>query len=383
MDTTDYVHTGPGTLMGRLLRQYWQPVATTEEVEQKKAIPTRILNEDLTVYQGESGQFYVVDFRCAHRGTQLSTGWVEGECIRCFYHGWKYDGTGQCVEMPAEDPSFPPKVKIKSYPTVAYAGLVFAYFGEGTPPPPPRHWELDRPYGVKWTEKKVWHCNWFQRLENAIDGSHLAFVHRGSEFGQQVTTQIPDFEYEETEWGMVLRSIRSPNNLRVNELHWPNCIHIRTPVLTGVADKLPWSDLFNWYTPIDDEHSVLFSARCAPLVGEDARRFEERLPAHRYYNPADEHDMLFANPRAADTRPDPVSAQDYLAQLGQGPIADRINERLGRSDAGIVFARALFKREMARLERGLPLKQWKPKPPGLPLPVPPGVPEAPDVAAAR
>jgi 5,5'-dehydrodivanillate O-demethylase oxygenase subunit len=94
MDTTDYPYAGPGTLMGRILRQYWQPVATTEEVDQKKALPTRIMSEDLTVYKGESGQYYVVDFRCAHRGTQLSTGWVEGECIRCFYHGWKYDGSG-------------------------------------------------------------------------------------------------------------------------------------------------------------------------------------------------------------------------------------------------------------------------------------------------
>src|SRR3954471_18262425 len=121
--------------MGRILRMYWQPVAMAEDVIQKKAIPTRIMNEDLTVYQGESGQYYVVDFRCAHRGTQLSTGWVEGDCLRCFYHGWKYDGSGQCVEMPAEDASSPPKVRIKSYPTREYAGLIFAYFGEGEPPP--------------------------------------------------------------------------------------------------------------------------------------------------------------------------------------------------------------------------------------------------------
>jgi 5,5'-dehydrodivanillate O-demethylase oxygenase subunit len=381
MDATDYAHTGPGTLMGRILRQYWQAVATTEEVDQKQAVPTRIMNEDLTVYKGESGQYFTVDFRCAHRGTQLSTGWVEGDCIRCFYHGWKYDGSGQCVEMPAEDPSFPPKVKIKSYPTQAYAGLIFAYFGEGAPPPMWRHPELERDYGVKWTEKKVWNCNWFQRLENAIDGSHLGFVHSGSEFGQQVSGAMPEFEYLETEWGMQLKSIRPGDNLRINELHFPNVIHIRTPVLTETVNKIPWSDLFNWYTPVDDTHSVLFSSRSAPLLGEDARDFERRLPPHRYYNPADEHDALFANPRLADHTADPVSSQDYIAQLGQGAIADRLNERLGRGDAGIVFARGLFRRELARLEKGLPLKQWTLKPPGPPLPIPPGVPEAPDAVA--
>src|SRR6266542_3694406 len=88
----DFAHTGPGTPAGRFLR------------------------EDYTLYRGEEGQVHLVDFRCAHRGTQLSTGWVEGDCIRCFYHGWKYDGAGQCVEQPAEDAGFASKVRIRSYP---------------------------------------------------------------------------------------------------------------------------------------------------------------------------------------------------------------------------------------------------------------------------
>jgi len=383
VDTTDYAHAGPGSPMGRILRQFWQPVAMTEDVDRKRALPVRILHEDLTVYRGESGQYHVVDFRCAHRGTQLSTGWVEGDCIRCFYHGWKYDASGQCVEMPAEDPSIPPKVKIKSYPTREYAGLVFAYFGEGEPPPMWYCHELERDYGVKWTESNAWPCNWFQRVENAIDGSHLAFVHSGSAFGRQVTGQIPRFEVEETEWGMRMTSYRTPDNIRINEYHFPNVLHIRAPVLRDGVGQIPWPDLWNWYMPVDDTHSVLLTARCAPVVGEDARRFAELLPPVKYYNPADEHEFLMANPREADNTVDPVASQDYVAQLGQGPIADRLNERLGQGDAGIVFARGLLRREMARLERGLPLKQWQRKTDTTPLPLPPGVPQNPDYVAAR
>ncbi|HEY7065341.1 MAG TPA: Rieske 2Fe-2S domain-containing protein [Chloroflexota bacterium] len=382
-DTTDYVHAGPGTLMGAVLRQAWQPVALADGLAPGRAIPVRILNEDLTVYLGESGAPHVVAPRCAHRGTQLSTGWVEGDCLRCFYHGWKYDGSGQCVEMPAEDPSFPPKVKIKSYPAQIYAGLIFAYLGEGEPPPMWRFVELDRDYGVKWTETKVWPCNWFQRLENALDSAHLAFVHSGSEFGGMVTVAPPRFEHRETAWGMELKAIRSADNLRINELHFPNVIHIRTPVLTRVADKLPWSDLINWYVPVDDEMSVLFSSRSAPLVGEAAREFAERLPPHRSYNPADQHDALFANPRLADDptfAADPVSAQDYVAQLGQGRIADRTQERLGKTDAGIIFMRSLYRREMEAVQRGEPGKHWQPKTNPTPLPVPPGVPDLPVLA---
>src|SRR5579883_2699377 len=134
----NFPHVGPRTLAGRYLRRFWQPVYRAADLPAGWAKPLRILGEDFTLYRGEGGQPHIVAFRCAHRGTQLSTGWVEGDCLRCFYHGWKYDASGQCVEMPAEDPSFPPKVKIRSYPTEEYLGLIFAYLGEDEAPPLPR-----------------------------------------------------------------------------------------------------------------------------------------------------------------------------------------------------------------------------------------------------
>jgi 5,5'-dehydrodivanillate O-demethylase oxygenase subunit len=103
------------------------------------------MGEDFTLYRGESGKSYVVDFRCAHRQTQLSVGWVEEDCIRCFYHGWKYDGSGQCVEIPGEEESVAGKVRIKSYPVQEYLGLIFVYFGAGEPPPLPRYPECEGP----------------------------------------------------------------------------------------------------------------------------------------------------------------------------------------------------------------------------------------------
>jgi 5,5'-dehydrodivanillate O-demethylase len=113
-DGVDFVHTGPGTLAGRYLRMYWQPVYVSQELKAGYAVPIHILGESFTLYRGASGKAYIVDFRCAHRGTQLSVGWVEDDCIRCFYHGWKYDGAGQCIEQPAENESFAQKI-----PTVA------------------------------------------------------------------------------------------------------------------------------------------------------------------------------------------------------------------------------------------------------------------------
>ncbi len=86
-DYTDFEHTGPGTLAGRYMRMFWQPIYRTEDLVPGRAVPIRIMSEDFTLYRGEGGACHLVAFRCAHRGTQLSTGWVEGDCVRCRYHG--------------------------------------------------------------------------------------------------------------------------------------------------------------------------------------------------------------------------------------------------------------------------------------------------------
>src|SRR5436309_2897761 len=140
---TDFARTGPGTLAGRFLRQTWQPVYRSEDLAPGVAKPIRIMSQDYTLYRGQSGAPYLLDARCAHRGTLLSTGWVEDDCIRCFYHGWRYDGAGQCVEQPAENESFASKVKIQSYPTQEYLGLVFAYLSDGEAPPFQRYPKLE------------------------------------------------------------------------------------------------------------------------------------------------------------------------------------------------------------------------------------------------
>ena len=101
-DWGDVYHVGPGTLAGNYLRTFWHPVFLARELPVGKARPIHVLGEDFTLYRGESGQPHVVDFRCAHRRTQLSIGWVEGDAIRCRYHGWAYDAGGQCIEQPGE-----------------------------------------------------------------------------------------------------------------------------------------------------------------------------------------------------------------------------------------------------------------------------------------
>ncbi len=133
---------GAGDPVGRLLRRAWQPVFVARDLRPGKPVPLRVLGEELTLYRAESGRPYIVGARCPHRYTWLHTGFVEGEEIRCFYHGWKFDGVGQCTDQPAEKSSFAAKVRIPSYPAREYAGLVFAWMGPGEPPPLPHFPEL-------------------------------------------------------------------------------------------------------------------------------------------------------------------------------------------------------------------------------------------------
>ena len=139
----DFEHTGPGRPAGHLLRQCWQPVYLAEDLPPGRAVPLKILHEELTLYRGEDGAAHIIAGRCAHRGVLLSVGIVEDDCVRCRYHGWQYDQSGQCVDQPAEPKSFAAKVKIASYPVEEYFGFIWIYLGESPVPELPRWPELD------------------------------------------------------------------------------------------------------------------------------------------------------------------------------------------------------------------------------------------------
>src|SRR6202167_4637221 len=98
---------GPGTPMGNLLRRYWQPVAAAIELDQDPVRKVRFMGEDLTLYRSSAGEYGLIEDRCAHRCMSLEFGIPDDKGLRCAYHGWVYDGTGQCVEQPFEDRAFP------------------------------------------------------------------------------------------------------------------------------------------------------------------------------------------------------------------------------------------------------------------------------------
>ncbi len=83
IDYMDCFPTGPGTIAGRYMRKFWRPVQHAEDINPGWAKPIRIMSEDFTLYRGDSGRPQAVEFRCPHRQSQLSVGWVEGDALRC------------------------------------------------------------------------------------------------------------------------------------------------------------------------------------------------------------------------------------------------------------------------------------------------------------
>ena len=366
--------TSAGTPMGELLRKYWQPVAISSDVKPGRAKSIRVLGEDLALYRGESGAPYIVGGRCAHRRTLLHSGWIEGETIRCMYHGWRYDCTGQCVEMPAEDQAFAAKIKIPAYVARDYAGVVFAYLGEGPAP------EFDLPVKAQLDSANVsvpsvqtWPCNWLQGVENSLDAVHVNFVHRTGRvgaLGTAVTTALPNLEYLETDAGVRQIATRGDNNVRISDWTFPNNNHILAP---SPFPNQPWVDTFIWMIPIDDHNMMRIMVLCASVAEEDASRLQEYLEVHSDYDPANDHDALLQDRAYPEEHIlELTAAQDYVAQVGQGPIADRENEHLGQSDLGVITLRKIFWRELDKLQGGSPLKEWKRLVEAVEMPIQPG-----------
>lgn len=363
----DLLLTGPGTLAGRYLRMFWQPIHLAADLKPGRAMPIKVMSEDFTLYRGErdeardvSGEPHLVAFRCAHRGTQLSTGWVEGDDIRCFYHGWKYGPDGQCTEQPAEPEPFCERIRIKAYPTREYLGFIWAYMGEGQAPEFPRLPEFEHPEWVSTLSAMVWPCNYFTQLDNAVDPAHTVITHH--QFGWK----MGHLEAEEAEYGVAMYGSGFSAVDFPQYFHMPNAHEWGSPPRPGGKDR--WSFARGWRVPIDDFHHLRLGIDVVPLSGAAAEAFRERQAARwaRATRPPSEvaEEVLRGarSPSELDPElyPDLVNVQDYVALVGLGPIAaEPPAERLGRADLGLVLLRRIWARELAALAEGRPLKAWR------------------------
>jgi 5,5'-dehydrodivanillate O-demethylase len=350
----DFEHTGPGTIAGRYMRSFWQPVFLSASLPRLRAKPLKVMGEMFTLYRDANGVARVAADRCLHRGTALWTGTVEGESIRCLYHGWRYDAQGRCVERPAEE-TCPERLRIRTYPAREWAGLVFAYLGEGEPPEFPMLDGFEG--GALVATAPVRPFNYFNQMENGVDEVHFNFVHRVSRFSSQgMNAELPILDCEETAYGLSRTATRG-DVVRRNHFLMPNA---NTSILFG-AQRLVWR------VPIDDVSHHSFTVDCFHGTQEQERDWfsEQQRQLEAMANARPAADVAAAILRGELTldevvdHPDLLSVQDGVALLGQGTIANRMNEVLGRSDLQIVRLRRLWADDFAALQEGRAPRRWK------------------------
>ena len=169
------------------LMHCWYVAAWDHELIDGKILPRTLLEKPIVLFRGESGQFVALDDRCCHRAAPLSMGRLEGDCIRCMYHGLKFDSSGQCVQIPGQE-RIPPTFKVQSYPVEERNHLVWIWMGDPTLADP----ELILDYAPLGDPN--WHglpgylhydANYLLIVDNLSDIGHLAFVHTNTLGGSE------------------------------------------------------------------------------------------------------------------------------------------------------------------------------------------------------
>jgi phthalate 4,5-dioxygenase len=380
---------GPGTPMGELMRQYWIPGALSSELPRPDCDPLRVklLGEELIAFRDTNGQVGLVQNHCPHRGASLFFGRNEEAGLRCVYHGWKFDTSGACVDMPNEpaESDFRTKVKAAAYPVRERGGILWMYLGpregEELPPLPDLEGNMlpEDMSGISIFQRE---CNWMQALEGDIDTAHVGFLHQGAidaESAPQgswaryaLRDRAPRYKVIDTEGGVTYGTYRPAEP---GSTYW-RVAHFLFPFYTMVAaGVLGLKVAVRAWVPIDDEHcfglsmSKLGTQRRlnqgpnrnladAPLLPNSTDwygRFRFRANAGNDY----EIDRQKQRSRTSYSGIPSVSLEDHAVTESMGPIYDRTNERLGTSDTMIIrtrrrlMAAAVALRERAALPPGV------------------------------
>lgn len=380
----DTTRTGPEAIAGRYLRRFWHPVLLAEKLAPGRALPLTILGGKLAVYRSADGAVHCVDNRCAHRGAMLSVGHVDGDMIRCPYHGWAYGPDGQCRHQPFETAAYAQRIRIGGYPSREYLGLIFVYLGEGDPPEFPLYPELEAGAFIVPMVEEI-PCNWFQHVENQLDQGHVWITHAATPpTGTGPVPSLPKIAAKSTDWGICLTSLPPGGRPKLMQFGMPNMglFAIFPEEIPGQdaqareRSNRSWQLFLGYRVPVDDVSHLQISVVAVfadPDQAEAARavwtRFEAGSPgAHRAAQQVLDGEIAYAD--IAKHCDFPPLAQDLVVLRAQGAIADRDRgvEHLGASDVGIAALRRLYDEELTALAEGRPLRAFH-RPAGL-LPLP-------------
>lgn len=352
---------GPNDDAGLLLRQYWQPAALCDDIAFGLPFAVNLLSEQLALVKDSSG------FKLVTR--LLDENYSPTVIPR-----------SEEVEIDIDGPI---------YPTVQKNGVIFAYLGSGEPPEFPSFDCFRAPNTHVFAFKGLWRCNWLQALEVGIDPAHASFLHRFLQdedpmegYGKQfrdtaANTDIPmtkilreyprpEILVNETEYGLKITALRHMKNdlthVRVTNQIFPQAICI--PMSREMT-------ITQWHVPIDNENCYWYSVftsfdkpvnkrlmREQRLQEHTVPDYAPRKNAENNYN-YDPREQKFETYTGMGLD---INVHDQWAVEGMGPIQDRTQEHLGRSDVAIIRYRRMLRQAIADLRSHkldqLPMKDY-------------------------
>jgi phenylpropionate dioxygenase-like ring-hydroxylating dioxygenase large terminal subunit len=373
--------TGPETPMGALHRRYWMPALLAEELPGPDCPPVRVklLSERLIAFRDTEGKLGLIDEFCAHRGVSLWFGRNEYCGLRCPYHGWKYDTTGQCVDLPSEPPESEicRKIKLKAYPLIERGGILWTYMGPPEYQPPPPEFEFamvgER---QRYVSKRFQQCNYLQAVEGGIDPHHVAFLHSGEVAKEAMIATATLSQYLRPELRIKMEAAQSEGGLVIaygreaeggKSAYW-RVMQWVMPCFTLIPPFGEHPVHGHFWVPIDDESCWAWTFDYHPMRDLSAQELQAATEGKGLhvklipgtYSPVANKSNDYLIDRAKQKARihysgiEGIGMQDASLQESMGPIQNRAKEHLVSSDRIIVMARRLLREAAVALhEKGV------------------------------
>jgi phenylpropionate dioxygenase-like ring-hydroxylating dioxygenase large terminal subunit len=366
---------GPGTPMGELFRRFWLPISLPEQLAEPDGDPVRlrILGEDLVAFRDTNGSIGLVEAFCPHRRAPLFFGRNEECGLRCVYHGWKFDASGACIDMPSEPPesNFRDKVSIGAYPVRELGDTIWAYLGppEEMPELPLMEW-VTLPSEHRYVGMWIVESNWLQVLEGNVDTSHVSFLHSTNDGIPGVREEgwldkAPRLMVVDSDIGFAYGGRRASKN---DNYYW-RVTQFMMPMYTLIPGP-GWPRACVGVVPIDDHHTLRFQVSYNPEKPLQMERipFTPRelstfdLPGNMQIDtwvPTENRRNLYSLDRETQRKINysgiaGIETQDRAMTEGMGYVCDRTREHLGTSDLAVIAARRLLERRARELQQGSP-----------------------------
>ncbi len=264
---------------------FWYPVARSEEITADKPLRVELLGLDFVAFRDEKGAANVLADTCIHRGGSLSAGLVKNGCVACPYHGWQFDGEGNCKHVPSlPEGKVPPRAKVDAYPVQERYGIVFAFLGDLPEEERPPLYDVEE-YGTEGWKSQLYvfdlACNYERSVENGLDPIHNEFVHpaQGAPMlsPEQQSTQVP---MEDIPWGTKFYlhyPTKKDADTELNPVKSGERVGSAGSWFQGPNQLVTWIDIssqnsFHQYlfeAPVDDGHTRIFFLNMRNWLLED------------------------------------------------------------------------------------------------------------------